>query len=394
MQITFHLPVLVYGMPGRTTNRRAVVGYVPVVHDVPVLTDHDAPVAVAFTAADHNGFETREELRGYEGGLIRAIATLPSDTVSVTLDQQGHNKDGIFASQLAFIESEGKERTRKDVKGSAATHAVLAPPAFADFVCNWGPSYEFTPLADMALREGYEEALSQQVEAFRSKIAKLVVVNGRFHLPEPEPVFKLTQWHSDVSIGLLRGDKAHSFGIAKGTGYDLGALGYFRMDQETEMLAEATVLAQGQRVSSSVKQVEVYDPSILVANVEAMTLTELAATFAQRFLTQILDDECSYEKRVSRLGKALASVPPDQFALYQRLVHGIDLFKSEGDTSLLEAAVLAVTESDQTSLERFYFLYRGNVARYADEITRRWNDREVSFERDLNMATSSPRMPS
>lgn len=392
MQITFHVPVLVYGMPGRTTNKRAVVGYVPLVHDIPVLTDHDAPVALSFTAADHNGFERREELRGFEGGLLRAIATVPSDIVSVTLDQHGYNKDGIFADQLAFIVSEGKERTREIAKGSGATHAVVAPPAFADFVCNWGQTYEFTPLADMALKEGYEDQLNKQVDAFRRKIATLVVVNGRFHLPEPEPVFKLSEWMGDVRVSLLCGDKANSFGIAKGTGYDLGALGYFRMDQEAEMLAEAAVLAQGQRVSTSVTQVEVYDPSVLVANVEAMTLTELAATFAQRFLTQILDDGCSYEEKLSRLGKALASVPADQFALYQRLVHGIDLFKSEGDASELEAAVLAVTESDQTSLERFYFLYRGNVARYADEITRRWNDREVSFERDLNMATPSPRM--
>lgn len=392
MQITFNLPVLVYGMPGRTTNRRAVVGYVPVVHDIPVLTDHDAPVALAFTDADHNGFETREELRAVDGILIRAIATLPSDTVSVTLDQHGHNKDGIFADQLAFIASEGKERTREIVKGSGATHAILAPPAFADFVFNWGQSYEFTPLADMALKEGYEDQLNKQVDAFRSKIANLVIVSGRFLLPEPEPVFMLSDRHGDVWVSLLRGDQATSYGIAKGTGYDLGALGYFRMDQEAEMLAEATALAQGTRVSTSVKQVEVYDPSILVANVEAMTLAELAAAFVQRFLTQILDDECSYEEKLTRLGKALTAVPVEQFATYQQLVRGIDRFKAEGDASELEAAVFAVTESDPRSLNRYYFLYHGRVSRYADEITRRWNDREVSFERDLNMATASPRM--
>jgi hypothetical protein len=392
MQITFHLPVLVYGMPGRTTNKRGVVGYVPVVVDVPVVTEYDAPIALMFADSDHNGFERKVELRGFEGGLLRPISTVPSDIVSVTLEQHGHQDDSIFATQLSFIAREGKDRTREISKGSGAAQALLAPPAFADFVSSWGKSYAFTPLSDMALKEGYEEMLNKQVDAFRLLVSQLVIVNDRFYRPEQEPVFKLSEWCGDVHVSILRGESVGSFGTVKGSGMELAALGYFRMDQQAEMLAEAASLACGQRVRSSVKQVEVYDPSVLVANVEAMTLSELAATFAQRFLTQILVDDCSYEEKLSRLGKALASVPADQFALYQRLVHGIELFKAEGDTSELEAAVFAVTESDERSLERFYFLYRGNVAKYANEITKRWNDREVSFERDLNIASASPRM--
>ncbi|MCV9964138.1 hypothetical protein OIU34_19840 [Pararhizobium sp. BT-229] len=393
MQVTFHLPVLVYGMPGRTTNKRAVVGYVPVVHDVPVLADHDAPIALEFMHHDHNGFDVNEALRGHEGTLLRFLATLPSDIVSVTLQQHGHNRDGLFADSLAFIASEGMERTRNIAKGSGPTHAVVAPPPFADFVCNWEQAYEFTPLSDMALKEGYEEQLNKQVDAFRRKIARLVIVDGRFYLPEPEPVFKLSDWHGDVQVSLLRGEKAGDFGIVAGTGRDMNALGYFRLDQQEEMLAEAEILAAGQRLMFSVRDVSVYDPSILVANTEAMTLAELAATFAQRFLTQILDDDCSYEEKLSRLGKALAAVPAEQIATYQRLVRGIDVFKAQGDASELEAAVFAVTESDQRSLNRYYFLYQGRVSRYADEITRRWNDREVSFERDFPMSPSAARSP-
>lgn len=393
MLVTFHLPVLVYGMPGRTTNKRAVVGYVPVVHHVPVLYDHDAPIALEFTYHDHNGFETKEVLRGHEGTLLRDLATLPSDIVSVMLTQHGHNKDGLFAEQLAFIASEGVEYTRKVAKGSGPTHALVAPPPFADFVCNWERDYEFMPLADMALKEGYEELLNRQVDTFRQKIARLVIVDGRFYLPEPEPVFKLSDWHGDVQVGLLRGEKAGDFGIVKGSGLDMNGLGYFRLDQQEEMLAEAEILAAGQRVMFSVRDVSVYDPSILAANTEAMTLAELAATFAQRFLTQILDDECSYEEKLSRLGKALASVPTEQFETYQRLVKGIDLFKSNGDHSELEAAVFAVTESDERNLNRYYFLYQGRVSRYADEITRRWNDREVSLERDIPLSPSAAPAP-
>jgi hypothetical protein len=394
MLVTFHLPVLVYGMPGRTTNKRAVVGYVPVVNDIPVLSDHDAPVALEFTHDDHNGIATKEILRGYEGTLLRDIATLPSDIVGVTLQRHGHNKDSIFADSLDFIKSEGIERTRKIGSGATAAHALVAPAPFAEYICGWGEGqYELTPLADMALKEGYEEQLNKQVEAFRGKIARLMIVGDRFYLPEPEPIYKLTDWHGDVQIGLLRGSGANDFGVVKGSGRDLNALGYFRMDQEEEMLAEADVLAAGQRVWASVHDVVVHDPSILVANTEAMTLAELAATFAQRFLTQILDGEYSYEEKLSRLGKALAEVPAEQFATYKRLVHGIELFKAEGDVSELEAAVFAVTESDPRNLNRYYFLFQGRVSRVADEITRRWNDREVSLERDIPLSPSAAPAP-
>jgi hypothetical protein len=119
-----------------------------------------------------------------------------------------------------------------------------------------------------------------------------------------------------------------------------------------------------------------------------MSLCEVAATFAQRFLTGLLPDDCSYEEKVSRMGRAMAEVPLAQIALYQRLVKGVEVFKRDGDTSELEASVMAVLESDKTSLERFYFLYRGKVARCANEIARRWNDREVSLDRDFQLSST------
>lgn len=383
MQITFHLPVVVYGSPGRTTNQRDVVGYVPVVHDVPVLTDHDAPLALSYIGLNENAFETAEELRCYEGGLIRAVTTMPAEVVTVQCKRHGRDEDGLFVTQLEHI-NEVVEKVRKSGRGS-----LVAPQSFADFVFKWEESYEFAPLVELAVKGDYQINLNEQVDAFRNRIAKLVVVGDRFYLPEAEPVLKLTEWFGDLHARVVRGAEKDAFGVVKGTGRELASLGYFRMDQEAEMNAEAQALNPGGRLLSHVKEISVYDPSLLVANVEAMTLAELAATFAQRFLTQLLEDDCSYEQKLSRLGKALAAVPASQIALYQRLVKGIDLFKSEGDVSELEAAVFAVTESDPTSLERFYFFYRGNVSRYADEITRRWNDREVSLERDLQMVQSS-----
>jgi hypothetical protein len=394
MQVTFHLPVLVYGMPGRTTNKRAVAGYVPLVRNIRVLSAHEAPVAVEFKHYDHNGTATKESLRGYEGTLLRHLSTLPSDVVDVQIGMHGHSKDGVFADQLSFIESEGVKKTQKNVNGRQATHAVVAPPAFADFICRWGwgSDYKFTPLSDLELKEGYEDQLSEQIDAFDRKLAKLVIIDGRFYLPEPEPVFKLLDQYGSVTVDLLRGERAADFGIVKGSGTDLNALGYFRLDQQEYMLVEAEKLASGRDIVHLVEDVLVYDPSILVANTEAMTLTELAATFAQRFLTKILDGDCSYEEKLSRLGKELALLPVEQIITYQSLVAGIDRFKAEGDFSELEEAVFDVTESAPGSLNRFYFVYEGRVSQNAVEITRRWNDREVSFESDVPRSAPSPKV--
>jgi hypothetical protein len=165
------------------------------------------------------------------------------------------------------------------------------------------------------------------------------------------------------------------------------------MDQEEEMLDEAKTLATAGRIRRSIEEIMVYDPSLLTADTEAMSMCEVAAGFTQRFLTQLLpDSEGEYEETVSRLSKALAEVPLAQFALYQRLVNGVAAFKRDGDLSEVEAAVMAVLESDKRALERFYFLCQGDAARFAEAIGRRWNDREVSLERDFQLsATPAPR---
>ncbi|MBY3432854.1 hypothetical protein HFN89_01520 [Rhizobium laguerreae] len=366
-------------------DRRDVLCTVPLEHDVPVVTEHDAPVALSYAEIDRNGIKTREEFRGYEGSLFRAIPTEPAADVNFVLHRHRLNEEGLFIESQERIK-EVIERVRGI--GKSYAKALLAPIGFADFVGSGDLEYRPMTLSDLQVKDYDEQRLARTVEAFRKKIAKQVIIGDHLYLPEPEPVMKMTVGFGDVFFDAIR-SKNLEFGLPKGTGMDLPSLGFFRMDQLEEMLAEGRTLATTGRVFVGVEDVEVYDPSLLTANTEAMSLCEVAAGFAQRFLTGLVpDNHLKYEETISRLGKAMTEVPLAQFALYQRLLKGVEDFKREGDTSELEASVMTVLESDERAIERFFFLYKGNTTQFATEIARRWNDREVSLDSDFRLSTA------
>jgi hypothetical protein len=391
MRITFNFPVVVDGTPGRAREKRKVLCYVPVEHEVPVLTEHDAPVALSYIESDKNGFKTKEEFRGYEGSLFHAIPGEPAAEVNYVLRKRRLEEDSLF------VETDKRVKEVLDWTlgiGKSYAKILLGPAGFAEFLGTSGGDTEYRPmsLVDLQVKDYNEKLLSETVATFQRKIAKLVIIGDRFYLPEPEPVFKMVEDFGDIFCNVVR-SKTLEFGIPKGNGRELPSLGFFRMDQEEEMLDEAKTLATAGRIRRSIEEIMVYDPSLLTADTEAMSMCEVAAGFTQRFLTQLLpDSEGEYEETVSRLSKALAEVPLAQFALYQRLVNGVAAFKRDGDLSEVEAAVMAVLESDKRALERFYFLCQGDAARFAEAIGRRWNDREVSLERDFQLsATPAPR---
>ncbi|MBY3157281.1 hypothetical protein HFO56_33695 [Rhizobium laguerreae] len=379
------MPVIVYGTPGRMRDKRRVLCYVPVDHDVPVLTDHAAPIALTYVESDRNGIKKTEEFRGYEGRLFRAITTKPAAEVDFVLRNHPVDEDGLFAEAQTNIK--GVMKWVSDI-GKSYAKTMLAPAGFADLLGSWGEAeYRPAALTDLQVKDYDERDLANTVEEFRKKIAKLVIVDDRFYLSEPEPVMRMTPNHGDVFCHVVR-SKNLEFGVAKGSGRDLPSIGFFSMGQIEEMMIEGHVLATTGRVFSNVEDVAVYDPTILKANTEAMSICEVAAGFAQRFLTQLLPDSVSdYPANVLLLGKAMTEVPLAQIALYQRLVGGVELFKRDGDPSEVEAAVMAVLESDERALERFYFLFQGSTARFATEIVRRWNDREVSLDSDFQLST-------
>lgn len=390
MRITFNFPVVVDGIPGRAREKRKVLCYVPVEREVPVLTEYDAPVALSYVEIDKNSFKTKEEYRGYEGRLFRALPTKLAAEVNYVLRHRRLEEDALFVETDKMVK-EVMDWTLNI--GKSYAKGILGPLGFAEFLGTWGDAeYQPVSLVDLQVKDYDEKMLAEKVAAFQRKIAKLVIIGDRFYLPEPEPVFRMVENFGDVFCNVVR-SRNLEFGIPKEDGRELPSLGFFRMDQEEEMLAEGRVLATTGRAYSSVEEIMVYDPSILTANTEAMSLCEVAAVFAQRFLTQLVpDSKLEYQETIARLSAQMAEVPIAQFAVYQRLIKGVETFKRNGDPSEVEAAVMAVLESDERALERFYFLCQGNPARFAEAIGRRWNDREVSLERDFQLsATPAPK---
>jgi hypothetical protein len=389
MQVTFHLPINVVGSPGRTTNKRTVVGYVPVASDIPVLSSHEAPVALRFNTSDKNGFVNEEELRSHEGNLLRAVPDPVCDVVATTYRRHGRAIDGLFSERLNSI-ADIIKGIRSESRSIATATALAAPASFAGCIAGQEDGYEFEPILAMTFNGGVESQIDEQVVAFRKKIAGLVIVDGTFYTPEPEPVLRMTGSFDDIFCRPVRGKEARECGLMNGDGRDQSILGYFRMDQGAEMIEEAQGLVTGGRVVVKPGNIEVYDPSILVANVEAMSLAELAATFSSYLITNLVEPDATYGETIATLAKGLTALPPSQLALFQMLSKGIELFKTTGDTSVLEGSVLSITESSPQSIERFHFVFPGNVERYAAAITRRWNDREVSLARDLRVGAPSP----
>lgn len=390
MRVTFNFPVVVSGTPGRAREKRHVLCYVPVERDIQVLTDHDAPVALSYVESDVNAFKTKEEFRGYQGNLFHA---LPNETAAEVHYVLRHRlEDDDLFSETDKRVKRLLEWTTRNV-GKSYAKGTLAPAGFAEFIGTWGDA-EYRPksLVDLQVKDYDEKDLLETVEAFKKKIENLVIIEGRFYLPEPEPVFKMTESFGDVSCNAVR-SKNLEFGIPKGNGRELPSLGFFRMDQQEEMLDEGRVLATTGKAYCSVSEITVYDSSLLTANTEAMSLCEVAAGFAQRFLTQLVPDYVDEQTNVVvHLGKAMAEVPVAQIALYQRLIKGVEVFKTQGDPSEVETAVMSVLESEVRALERFYFLCQGNAARSAVMIADRWNDRAVSLDHDfLPSPAPSPR---
>lgn len=387
MNITFHLPVAIKGRIGKGINERTIVGYVPVEHDVPELSSFDAPLALSYAKSDVNGFWETEEFWGFEGRLYHAIAGEEGPPVVEAAYNRRFPLKGVFERHLEFL------RPFVELRGSGERIRVskeVGPASFVQFVMNAEYEYRFEPILGMDLKGDHDNEVLSQIEAFRRTIKDLVIIDGKFCLPEPEPILVVTENFGAIVPNVKRHHELGEIAVPKEQGTSLTSVGYFRLDQADVMEVECSKLAAGGRVWAKVKDISVYDASLLNADVEGMTLAELAATFAQRFLWPLVDEVNGYEVVLSHLGKELADIPIDQVALYQRLIRGIGQFKENGDTTLLEETVLTILESAPRSNERRYFVYQGNVARYADEIVRRWHDREVKLDSELSSTTPMP----
>ncbi|MCV9964137.1 hypothetical protein OIU34_19835 [Pararhizobium sp. BT-229] len=377
MLITFEVPVIVEAKPGRAVNERIVFGYEAVTVDVPILSAQDAPVALRYTRIE--GVEGRaEEFRGFGGCLYHDIPAQPSPRVGDQY-QKYRSPDGLFDLQMAAATN---TVDRMEKRSGSSAYKQMHPNSFADAMRRRVGQYKLEPLRDMDLRgDTVEQAITDQVADFRHRIRGMVIIENRFHLPEPEPLLALVPvWAGNVECRVVRAGEPPS-SLAK-QGLEVQCLGYFRFDEMDRLEREAPILANGGTVERRVRDIEIADPSVLVADTDTLTLIGLAHTFAQFFAASLVVDE-GLERDAERtdwMVAALSRLPVEQFALYKSLLHGIEIARVSGDTEELEGAVSRIVESPTGSVERRTFVYGNDIPRHAREIVRRWNDREVRLD--------------
>jgi hypothetical protein len=382
MQITFEVPVVMKARPGRAINERTVFGYVPIILDVPVLDTADAPVVLEYDADRDSGITVHEKFRGYEGRFYHDIRATLSDRMSLGISRH-RQPDGLFDAQRERIQAVASKIVAdagKDFANLAATK--MYPESFVDFQRHQRFEVALEPISGMDLKGDFSETVDEQVAAFARHASRLVIVDGRFHLPEAEPLISVKPgFAGDVRTVAVRESERMVPGTLVGHGRDMETLGYFRFDDLERLHEEMTAMAAGNRVMTSVHDIRVHDESLFEVNADALTLAELGAVFRNHFAASLagslLAEEENGVREIAEFAGDLRRMPIEQLALYQRLCDGIDAVNANGETSSLEDAISRIVESPRGSPERRFFVFSGNVARLAQRIMERWNDRTV-----------------
>lgn len=384
MQIIFEVPVVLQAKPGRAVNERTVFGYEAVAVEVPVLSENDAPVALRYTRVE--GVDRKvEEFRGHDGRLYHDIEARPSPRVEATF-QRYRSPDGLFDKQMASVAAAIKQADMQSSRTGSAAYKLMHPSSFADAVRRHASQCKLEQVKAMDLRgDGIEQAIAQQVDDFKHRIRGMVIVGDRFHLPEAEPLLVLVPvWAGNVECRAVRaGTPPDSLA---NQGYEVQSLGYFRFDEFERMEAEAPVMANGGMVGIRVEGIDVIDPSVLSADTDMLTMIGLAQAFTRYFASSLVVDEKleNDDDRTKWMVDALSTVSVEQFALYKRLLRGLEAAHTSGDTDEMEAAVLQIIESAPGSAARSAFVYEKGVGPRIREIVRRWNDREVTLDRGFS----------
>jgi hypothetical protein len=269
---------------------------------------------------------------------------------------------------------------------STAAPRYIAPRSFEDIGKHGVMSVQLEPLASMDLKGDFEMALHIQLDAFRDIIRGLVIVDGKFHLPEAEPLLALVPVvGGDIHCRVLRAAERAAPGVLAGRGLELLSMGYYRLDEMDRLRTEATAISGDRGFREQFDDVEVLDSAICQADTDLLTLIELGATMRQYFASSLIPERDNWNdsERVSRMAETMYRLPLDQIVLFKCLVDGLEAAKLTGCGDQLEAALSTIVSSDDRSDDRRLFIHSGRIGEYAHRIMRRWEDREVKLDHGL-----------
>lgn len=378
MRLEFELPVVVRAKYGRATTEKTVMGFVPHVAELSEYQSSDAPLALAYRQAGVEGQPpARVEYRALDGRLWADTQTDVSgqpfflDIGSDAIPPFFGGRKGIAETMKASI------RRMADHKRQPAQ--LLGPNSLVVHVVEKGSAYRFEALMGMRL-EGIEEQVIPQIEAFDALLADFIVVDGRIHRREKEPLIRLyPEGNGLVACVERRGHAARPIRIPNALPRSVG---WFRMDDRGGMIEEAEIMLASIGISGAladlIEQIEVYDRDSLRAAPEAIAIFDVADAMRRHFLA-VMSQDGDGEAHGAALARWLSKAAGRDVRFF-KAISG----KFRGDAADdelppdLEEAFMGVAEDETGNYENFTGSDRLKI--FAREVARRWKDRPVSLD--------------
>jgi hypothetical protein len=379
LRLEFELPVVVRAKYGRATTEKTVMGFVPHVAELNEYGSGDVPVALAFqqTKTEDQTAE-RVAYRALDGRLWVDTGT---DAIGQTFSMDLGSDDiaPFFGGRRGIAENlDAVIRKMSDHKRQPAQR--LGPNSLVVHVVEKGAAYRFEPLMGMRLDGDIGDQVIPQIEAFDALLADFVVIEGRIHRKEKEPLIRLYPYGNALSACVERhGYAGRSVRIQSAMPRSVG---WFRMDDRDGMVKEAEVMLSAMGIPGSlndlIESVEVYDRSILRAAPEAITIFDVADAMRRHFLA-VMSSDGDGEEHGAALTRWLSKAAVRDVRFF-KAISG----KFRGDAAedelppALEEAFMAIAEDETGDFETFTGSDRLKI--FAREVARRWRDRPIRLD--------------
>lgn len=379
MRLEFELPVVVRARYGRATAEKTVMGFVPHVAEIAEYDLRDAPLVLAYQQpGTDNPSMTRIEYRALENSLWADAGEAPS-TSTISLVMKASAVSPFFGGRNGIAENIAAVIRRLSTHKRQPAQS-LAPNSLVVHVVEKTAEYRFEPLMALRLQGRIEVQVIPQIEAFEALLRDFVVIDGRVHRREPEPLIRLYPDGQWLSAGVeRRGYAGHPIRVQNALPRSVG---WFRMDDRSGMAEEAEMIiaAMGNPgpLNDRISRIEVYDRSMLQAAPEGLAIYDVADAMRRHF-QEVLSRDGDGDEPGAALGRWLSKAAIRDVS-YFKAISG----QLRGDPIMdevpahLEEAFMAIAEDETGEFDDF--TGKGQLKIFAREVARRWRDRAVTMD--------------
>lgn len=387
MRVEIDVPVIVTGRMKASHSIKWVFGSVTRVFHLPEYSASEVPAVLAYTEISEEGSKARTEFRGVEGRLFtdRMASAVGDDAMRFHFDRWDRRKAHPF-----FVAADVAVKARIDYirrESQALAHQKMIPASLHDHSDSMASAHPFvfSTIEELGVRDVEDAAIEKQVDEFRSRMERVILVDGRVLLEEQEPIIRIDGYAAyvpTVNAGVLRRHEPMRLvtmeNDPRGTPYAYMSLAdHADMDQAAEAVADRFTTADP--TVSHIADVEVIDPTYLRLSGEALTMAACADMMRSSFLDTLYIPASDSRRTKDRLESHLMGLDPAVLGCAQRLRTGIAASDETGIDPMLEQAVSDAVELGRASGSSRTF-GRESVVEHAAAALEAWHDRQVSVD--------------